>query len=44
MIDFGAWIDEEYRVPDQQSAVHDNAEANFDFPEDEDADFKNMRL
>lgn len=39
MIDFGSWIDEEYRVPAEKSA-----NANFDLPDDEDTDFKNVNL
>ena len=42
MIDFGAWIDEEYRVPDENSA--NNGSANFELPDEEDTDFKNVRL
>ncbi|MDQ4120709.1 MAG: DNA gyrase inhibitor YacG [Acidobacteriota bacterium] len=42
MIDFGAWIDEEYRVPDENSAITNNA--SFDLPDEENTDFKNVNL
>ncbi len=42
MIDFGAWIDEEYRVPDENSAI--NSQAIFDLPDEENTDFKNVNL
>ncbi len=42
MIDFGSWIDEEYRVPDENSAI--DSYANFDLPDEENTDFKNVNL
>lgn len=41
MIDFGAWIDEEYRVPDENSAA---GNANLHLPDEEEGDFKNVNL
>lgn len=42
MIDFGSWIDEEYRVPDENSSINSNL--GYDLPDEEDADFKNVNL
>jgi endogenous inhibitor of DNA gyrase (YacG/DUF329 family) len=42
MIDFGAWIDEEYRVPDEKSSIGNDA--LYDLPIEEDNDFKNVNL
>jgi endogenous inhibitor of DNA gyrase (YacG/DUF329 family) len=42
MIDFGSWIDEEYRVPDEKSEMNNNA--TFDLLDEENTDFKNVNL
>lgn len=45
MIDFGAWIDEEYRVPDAAAPFDTgNKQSDFNLPDDEDTDFKNINL
>ena len=46
MIDFGAWIDEEYRVPDENAQTNPlNRLADLGLPDDEeDTDFKNVNL
>ena len=45
MIDFGAWVDEEYRVPDVSAAFDTgNKQSDFNLPDDEDTDFKNINL
>jgi endogenous inhibitor of DNA gyrase (YacG/DUF329 family) len=47
MIDFGAWADEEYRVPDEKNVPFANQISQQDLQEllDEDAeDFKNVNL
>jgi endogenous inhibitor of DNA gyrase (YacG/DUF329 family) len=46
MIDFGSWIEEEYRVPDSNAQINSiNRQADLGLSDDEeDNDFKNINL